>query len=1206
MSENTQNSVQYEGNIEDLKLDAKNVTSTTELIKNMKLLLNGLKSLDQETTDTNSLNSVTRELISPVILAHRDKTVKAIVSYCLANLLRLYAPEAPFSHSELGEIFALFISQLKYIEDVNNPYFAYSYTLLESLSTVKSIILMTELPGAEKLVLELFQDLFNNIRPTHNNNVFLCSLDILHQLCEEFTLNKAIIKVILQQFDKKNQLARPASYKLACELVRYSKDRLQHYVSQYFNDIIMLYAPSSLAGSAVPDGDSDQKDTALLDQAHSLVYELFKVTDGVLLSVIPQLDAELKVDDLQMRTLAVKTLGTLFAEKGSDLIKKYPSVWSNWLEKKNDKAVNIRLQWLDYAPQLYRFHVDMIDQLNASLRVKILDPDEKARVKVIQIIHILVKDKAVDILKAMDVGMLMELGDRCRDMKAIVRHEAIKTLGRLYNLMFDIMLSHGSDRLADQFGWIPGKLLSCLCLPEMDSAADIERSFDEDILPPNLDGDLRAHRLLFVYTSLNQQCKDAFGVLLLRQRESLKGFESFIRLLARKQEQEGKVDNELNYVVKYLSSTLPEPTKAANVLQKFAKQHDIKILKMMAVVCDVKTDYKDRLKLRKEIIKRFETSNNTVSEAQKVFSVIIRRACWTFIDQLMVPQICRIASGQIDDGSVNDAIEEAALSLVHSLSKCIPQLFIQQIGQLESLVNHQSAAIQLVGLKAMAKVLAVCRTPVKLNEMVLYSLKECMLNSSAPHAKYAAKVISYSDRESSKEVVSEIVEEVNQHLICEDYPRLASILTTASGLIKHYENSGIKSNDIYYFVINNLLKANESSVQAEEDVMVVDEMLTDELRAKLAGIRFLVMYAVVASIAQFDDWQQVCMKIVDLLVKIIEAEGDCTFDGTTCNAFKVYLRLETALGMLKMCKQLPIEQLITTEQFYVLAFVMQDPCFEVREQFLKKLLKYIDDTKIAMRYVTLPFMVAYEPIKSLYDHVKCALVKLHKNLRTNPEMLGLESVLPRLIHLLARHPDFGTSSDDLKLFVKYFEFYLSIVANNENVSYLYFIATKLKTVKDRLSDSNAIYVLADLCQLICQDLSHSHGWALISYHGSLILPPALYAPITNQAQIKANINKLFLPDDISSTYKSVKVIRTEAVSKSHNNVKPKSNETSPADAKVQSKYKKQNKAQVQDEGLQESDDDDGQSAVAEDDEFVKPQIVTETSRSKRARKARKL
>lgn len=93
-----------------MKLDAKNVTSTTELIKNMKLLLNGLKSLDQETTDTNSLNSVTRELISPVILAHRDKTVKAIVSCCLANLLRLYAPEAPFSHSELGEIFALFIS----------------------------------------------------------------------------------------------------------------------------------------------------------------------------------------------------------------------------------------------------------------------------------------------------------------------------------------------------------------------------------------------------------------------------------------------------------------------------------------------------------------------------------------------------------------------------------------------------------------------------------------------------------------------------------------------------------------------------------------------------------------------------------------------------------------------------------------------------------------------------------------------------------------------------------------------------------------------------------------------------------------------------------------------------------------------------------------------------------------------------------------
>ena len=57
--------------------------------------------MDQETVDTRSLTSVSKDLINTHIYLHRDKGVKAYAACCLADLLRLYAPDAPYTALEL-------------------------------------------------------------------------------------------------------------------------------------------------------------------------------------------------------------------------------------------------------------------------------------------------------------------------------------------------------------------------------------------------------------------------------------------------------------------------------------------------------------------------------------------------------------------------------------------------------------------------------------------------------------------------------------------------------------------------------------------------------------------------------------------------------------------------------------------------------------------------------------------------------------------------------------------------------------------------------------------------------------------------------------------------------------------------------------------------------------------------------------------------
>lgn len=74
----------------------------------------------------------------------------------------------------------------------------------------------------------------------------------------------------------------------------------------------------------------------------------------LLLSVIPQLQEEMAVDDVQIRLLATQTLGEMYAqvEHGSELMRQYRSTWVQWIARKNDKTPTIRVAFVEAAKRL--------------------------------------------------------------------------------------------------------------------------------------------------------------------------------------------------------------------------------------------------------------------------------------------------------------------------------------------------------------------------------------------------------------------------------------------------------------------------------------------------------------------------------------------------------------------------------------------------------------------------------------------------------------------------------------------------------------------------------------------------------------------------------------------------------------------------------------------------------------------------------------
>lgn len=72
-----------------------------DLLERLQTLAQELRKLDQEEIEKESLRKVSQELANSNILAHKDKGVRAWATCCIVDVLRLCAPDAPFTRNQL-------------------------------------------------------------------------------------------------------------------------------------------------------------------------------------------------------------------------------------------------------------------------------------------------------------------------------------------------------------------------------------------------------------------------------------------------------------------------------------------------------------------------------------------------------------------------------------------------------------------------------------------------------------------------------------------------------------------------------------------------------------------------------------------------------------------------------------------------------------------------------------------------------------------------------------------------------------------------------------------------------------------------------------------------------------------------------------------------------------------------------------------------
>ncbi|KAG6836734.1 hypothetical protein H0H93_004140 [Arthromyces matolae] len=1070
------------------KLTGKSI-STDALLKKMKSLHSELAALEQETVDVSSLGSARKELIHTSILLHKDRGVKAYAACCLADILRLYAPEAPYTQAELRDIFQFFFRQLTNgLKGTDASYYNEYFHLLESLSTVKSVVLVCDLPNADELIVEIFRDLFNLVKRDLPKKVEIFMADILIEIIEEAEIfpNEAL-EVILSQFMENNLRIEQAGHRMAIQICNATADKLQRYVCQHFSDIIVA--------------ESRDDDFSDIRKAHELIKYLNHSCPAVLHSVIPQLEEELRVEEVSIRLIATQVLGEMFGDKGgAELVNKYPATWSVWLQRRSDKASSVRLKFVEASRGLI---VNLFEQravIEDGLRQKLLDPDEKVRAATCKLYGQLDYETA---LHHVSEELLRELGERGTDKKHSVRVEAMTSLGKLYSFAYP-EIENNEPLAIQQFAWIPNAILQAMSLgPEVRTL--VEKVVMEYILPlpstsspsTSKEGDVDeiawTDRLLQTMKHLEEKAINAILIL------------TGIKQGGVIDQDEDIVAKRLNVYTKHLAHTFPDPFKANEDLDAFAKLNENRLYKLLKTCMDPQTDLKGLIKATNEFQRRVE--QQAANNAGTLLS-FLRRSSFRILNQSSIPTLVkRLTKSQ-------NVPNNHPLTLLKYISKHSPALYKSHIGELtKAIADEKNTSTVEPCLHALAGVLQWDPKLAPTDKRTQDRFTRFALQSNPRNAKFAARIIATSTNTESSTILTEsLIDELPE---C-DSEKLAAHVAALAQIARFapaaFEN---KSDVITTFLLKNILMVptlpdpNEMDVEEE---WVSDEDASPTLQAKVQALK-VFRYRSLAH-ASDEKASEISTPVLKMLATLLEYSGSFTGEAGEDPKVMSRMRLQAAVSLLHLSTVESYAQAIF-QRFNRLAVTVQDSCFNVRISFLSKLVSLLQPRKLPPRFNAIVFLTVHDPEEDVKILSSSYVSGALKNMRADVKTEHLEMIFIRLMHILAHHPDFSKAPDDLKDIAKYIQFYVELVASPENVSLLFHLAQKCKTIRDAESHTftENLYVIAELAQELIKIHANRRSWTIPSYPGKVRLPGDILRPLPNPEAAKEIAKTIYLPEE---------------------------------------------------------------------------------------------
>uniref|UniRef100_A0A8C2GQU5 PDS5 cohesin associated factor B n=1 Tax=Cyprinus carpio TaxID=7962 RepID=A0A8C2GQU5_CYPCA len=1069
-----------------------------------QMVVKTFMDMDQDSEEEKELYlNLALHLASDFFLKHPDKDVRLLVACCLADIFRIYAPEAPYtSPDKLKDIFMFITRQLKGLEDTKSAQFNRYFYLLENIAWVKSYNICFELEDSNEIFTQLYRTLFQVINNGHNQKVHMHMVDLMSSIvCEGDSVSQELLDTVLVNLVPAHKNLNKQAYDLAKALLKRTAQAIEPYITNV--------------------------------SKHDILY-----------------------NDNDERLQVVKLLAKMFGAKDSELASQNKPLWQCYLGRFNDIHVPVRLECVKFASHCLMNHPDLAKDLTEYLKVRSHDPEEAIRHDVIvSIVTASKKD-----LSLVNDHLLNFVRERTLDKRWRVRKEAMMGLAQIYK-KYALQAEAGKEA-AKQISWIKDKLLHIYYQNSIDDRLLVERIFAQYLVPHNLETTERMKCLYYLYATLDGNAVKALNEMWKCQNMLRHHVKDLLDLI--KQPKSDSYNKAVFSKVMVITRNLPDPGKTQDFVKKLAQvlEEDEKVRKQLETLVSPSCSCKQAEVCVKEITKKLGSPKQPSNPFLEMVKFLLERIAPVHIDtesiSALIKQVNKSIEGTADDEDEGVPTEQAiraglellkVLSFTHPVSFHSAETFESLLGCLK-MDDEKVAEAALQIFKNTGSKLEESFPHIK--SVLLTVLQHKAKKGPPRQAKYAIHCIHamFSNRDTH---FAQIFEPLHKSLDTDNMEQLITPLTTLGHLamLAPEQFAAPLKSLVANFIVKDLLMNDRIPGKKTTKLWVPDDEVSPETLAKIQGLKLMVRWLLGVKNNQSKSGNST----LRMLTAILSSDGDLTEQGKMGKPDMSRLRLAAGCAILRLAQEPCYHEIITLEQYQLCALVINDECYQVRQAFAQKLHKGLCRLRLPLEYLAVFTLCAKDPVKERRAHARQCLVKninlrreyLKQHAAVSEKLISLlpEYVVPYAIHLLVHDPDYVKVQDieQLKDIKEALWFVLEILmAKNENNSHAFIrkMVENIKQTKDGQCPDDPkinekLYTVCDVAMNIV--ISKSTTYSLESPKDPVL--PARYFTQPDKpkaANVLGAVNK-----PLSATGKlQTKLSRMETISNASSNSNPSS------------------------------------------------------------------
>ena len=397
-----------------------------------------------------SYTDVAARLAHRAITNHKSKEVQLLGACCLSDIMRIFAPNPPYSHSQLKQIFNVFFTQLRGLADTSSPQFSRHYHLLESLTQVSTFLVLLEFPEEEqdKSVVRLFRLLFNLCKEDLSIRVEKYFVEIFGQFLKELEqISPALLDSMMINLVPPFVEANPAAFQLTCKVLQDFEMELERPIVQFVTDIML--------------GKEVESEIESRDKQLKLIYVLLVQQPQLLSATVMQLQQLMEVEDEEERLENITMFGDVFSSSGTKRTSPiYQQLFANLVKRCGDVSTDVRRLMAELLEDYLVNRVEFREHLSPWVNKLLIDRDDRVRKTAV---HSLCQAGLID-PEILSPEILQNIAERSRDRREGVRQTALTGLAKLFkhHCSESWKLCRGLPIHAKRFSFIPRKLMSVL------------------------------------------------------------------------------------------------------------------------------------------------------------------------------------------------------------------------------------------------------------------------------------------------------------------------------------------------------------------------------------------------------------------------------------------------------------------------------------------------------------------------------------------------------------------------------------------------------------------------------------------------------------------------------------------------------------------------------------------------------------------------